>query len=226
MQIFFIFILLSGHGNQLRSTAPPFEPQFNSGPSGYSEPPYQQQYSSPPPYGQPSNSGAMYARNAIPPHVMMSHPMPSLRRPDSLMKSNSQRSMEARERPYPMLKSNSDNRIYGASSSRQNYVGGLMGQVQRPSSAASRMVSAPHHMGSGPIPSYDIDAQYSNRSVYLPHQAQVAQSMTPPPPDVPLQVLSLDVNGCFQSTEDEHTTERNSIYDFIEECGSQVTYPL
>jgi hypothetical protein len=88
--------------------------------------------------------------------------------------------------------------------------------VPRPASSGSGVYTS----STGTTTESDESLHPQSRQLYYPGMQPM--QAPPPPPPAPLKVLSLDVNGCFQSTEEPFTTERSSIYDFIEECGAQV----
>ena len=203
---------------QLRSTAPPFEPISQHGIASNADNGYYHQFL----------SSGFPPRSALPPH-MLPPPPPSHNQlmqqqyENGRMRPQQPTQQQSRERPFPMFKSNSDNRVLGMSVRTAPF-------SQRPSSATSRMTSMPRPSSStsgittasGGTVDTDESVYGAVRRVYYPSLQGNPQPLPPPPPPAPLKVLSVDVNGSFASTSEEHTAERNSIYKFIEECSAQV----
>lgn len=122
-----------------------------------------------------------------------------------------------------MMKSYSDNRVIQPSSTRSVYIrpssaSAATGKISGPRPASSS--SGVYTTSTGTTAESDDSIYPQSRQLYYPgmQSMQVPQ----PPPQVPLKILSLDVNGCFRSTEESLTTERNAIYNFVEEYGAQV----
>jgi hypothetical protein len=115
----------------------------------------------------------------------------------------------ASTRPHPLLKSNSekmfDPRRMQSFSARTSF-------TNKPSHTSS----TGNLSGRGKISADEEKAMYYQ---ITPQQQQLN---APPPPMIPLKILSIDVNGSFNATDDAHTLPRNAFFDFIQETKAQV----
>jgi hypothetical protein len=70
-----------------------------------------------------------------------------------------------------------------------------------------------------------FEEEEGSKAIYYSISPHHSFSIPPPPPApiFPLKILSLDVNGSFNATDEAFTFARNGFFDYIEESKAQVT---
>jgi hypothetical protein len=114
-------------------------------------------------------------------------------------------------RPHPLLKSNSEKMF------------DPRGRIQTFSARGNyKSTHSTHTSSTGNLSGRGKYSPDEEKAIYYQITPQT-QFSVPPLPIFPLKILSIDVNGSFNATDDTHTSPRNAFFDFIEETKAQVS---